>query len=50
MEGNLDSPAALLPIMAEGNTELHFQNLKKNELAQTRNFRLIKKGFPMRAV
>lgn len=46
VEGNLDSLAALLPIMAEGNTELHFQNLKKNELAQTREFRLIKKYFP----
>ena len=50
MEGNLDSPAALLPIMAEVNTELHFQNLKKNELSQIRKFRLIKKCFPMRAV
>lgn len=46
VEGNLDALAALLPIMAEGNTELHFQNLKKNELAQTREFRMIQKYFP----
>lgn len=46
MDGNLDALAALLPIMAERNTELHFLNLKKNELAQTREFHMIKKYFP----
>ena len=46
VEGTLRSIAMLIPLMEEGNEGLYFPDLKKEELENSQEYRLIEEEFP----